>query len=283
MEYAQDIRLLYNRNRRSPGGERIARLPRGKPRESEREDPENEAAREGSPPRLAAGGRIPDSPYSVISHLFLPPPKLFFSTQRGSGPGEGGMKIKKNFLSRIARRKGAAQAESEEGHGIPPPAAIEPFVPDATGIPKDKELGSHRELELVASGEPAPAGSADGADAVDGGDAPAPEALSELPRGAAPYEEYGLELELLSGTESEASPEEPNLSPDGSSLGEEAAASAAAGSVVQASAPEPVHEEDESVSLVSESAADAVAPEPEVIRESEPEAADDAVAGDGRA
>ena len=170
------------------------------------------------------------------------------------------MKIKKNFLSRIARRKGAAQTESEEGHGIPPPAAIEPFVPDATGIPEDKELGSHRELELVASGEPAPAGSAEGADTVDGGDAPAPEALSELPRGAAPYEEYDLELELLSGTESEASPEEPNLSPDRSSLGEEAAASAAAGSVVQASAHEP-----------------------EVIRESEPEAADDAVAGDGRA
>ena len=67
------------------------------------------------------------------------------------------MKIKKNFLSRIARRKGAAQAESEKGHGIPPPAAIEPFVPDATGIPEDKELGSHRELELVASGEPAQA------------------------------------------------------------------------------------------------------------------------------
>ena len=167
------------------------------------------------------------------------------------------MNTKKNFLSRIARRKGAGQAEPEERHGIPPPSAIEPFVPNATGTPEDKGLGSHRELELVASGEPAPSGSADGADAVDGGDAPAPEALSEPPRGAAPYEEYGLELELLSDTESEASPEEPELSPDDASLEEGAAASAAAGS-----------------------AADAVAPEPEVIRESEPEAADDAVAGD---
>lgn len=139
------------------------------------------------------------------------------------------MNIKKNFLSRIARRKGAAQAESEEGHGIPPPSAIEPFVPDATGIPEDRGLGSYRELEVIASGEPAPSGSADGADAVDGGDAPAPEALSEPPRGGAPYEEYGLELELLSGTEPEASPGEPELSPDGSSLEEEAADDAVAG------------------------------------------------------
>ena len=121
------------------------------------------------------------------------------------------MNIKKNFLSRIARRK-AAEAEPEDGHGIPPPAAIEPFVPDATGISEEKGFCSHRELEPIASGEPAPTGSANGADPVDGGDAPAPEALvepvtdespdaPEPPRGAAPYEEYGIDLEPLSETE----------------------------------------------------------------------------------
>ena len=47
-----------------------------------------------------------------------------------------------------------------------------------------------------------------------------------------------------------------------------------------ADAPEPVHEEDESVSLVSESVADAAMPEPEVIQESEPEAVGDTVAED---
>ena len=178
------------------------------------------------------------------------------------------MNIKKSFLSRIARRKGAARAEPEEGHGIPSPAVIEPCVPRATGNSGDKGPGSHRELELISSGEPAPTGSANGVDAVDDGDAPALEALVEPvtdeppdapgpPRGAAPYEEYGLELELLTGTESKASPEEPEPSPDESPPEDEAAAPAAADGVAQASAPEP-----------------------EVIRESEPEAVDDAVAGD---
>ncbi len=171
------------------------------------------------------------------------------------------MNIKKNFLSRIARRKGAAQAEPEEGHGIPPPAAIEPFVPDATGTPEDKGLGSHRDLELIASGEPAPAGSADG------GDAPAPEALSGPHRGAAPYEEYGLELELLSGTESEASPEE------------EAADDAVAGDEESLGAPvlpdspdedEPPLADEETGPETAGSAAKAAAPAPELSRESEP-------------
>ena len=57
-------------------------------------------------------------------------------------------------------------------------------------------------MELIASGEPAPSGSANRVSGVDGGDAPGP------PREAAPYEEYGLELELLSETESRASREE---------------------------------------------------------------------------
>ena len=189
------------------------------------------------------------------------------------------MNIKKNFLSRIARRKGAGQAEPEERHGIPPPSAIEPFVPNATGTPEDKGLGSHRELELVASGEPAPSGSADGADAVDGGDAPAPEALSEPPRGAAPYEEYGLELELLSDTESEASPEEPELSPDDASLEEEAADDAVAGDEESLRAPvlqdspdedEPPLADEEAGPETAGSAAEAAAPAPGLSRESEP-------------
>ena len=153
------------------------------------------------------------------------------------------MNIKKNFLSRIARRKGAAQAESEEGYEIPPPTAFEPCVPYATGNSEDKELGSHQELELIASGEPAPIGSANGVDAFDGGDAPALEALAgpvpdespdtlEPPREAAPYEEYGLDLELLSETESKASREETESSHD-----DEVAASEAVDNVAEASAP----------------------------------------------
>ena len=263
------------------------------------------------------------------------------------------MNIKKNFLSRIARRKGTAQAESKEGYEIPPPAAIEASVPYATGNSEDKELGSHQELELIAFGEPAPTGSANRVDAVDGGDVPALEALAgpvtdespdtpEPPREAAPNEEYGLDLELLSETKSKASREETESSHD-----DEVAASAAADSAFEASAPEPgviqssepdamdetvqeveeslaasitdnapdeavlsqdtkpdegygddfealaapvsdesgdapepVHEEDESVSLASESVADAAMPEPEVIQESEPEAVDNAVAED---
>ena len=156
------------------------------------------------------------------------------------------MNIKKNFLSRIARRKSAAQSEPEEGYEIPPPAAIESSVPYATGNSGDKEPGSHQELELIASGEPAPTGSANRVDAVDGGDAPEP------PREAAPYEEYGLDLELLSGTESEASRGETEPSHD-----DEVASPEAAGNVAEASAPET-----------------------EVVQESEPEAVDDAAAED---
>ncbi|MDE0330609.1 MAG: hypothetical protein OXL41_01960, partial [Nitrospinae bacterium] len=143
------------------------------------------------------------------------------------------MNIKKNFLSRIARRKGAAQAESEEGYEIPPPATIDAGVAYETGNPEHKGPGSHQEIELIASGEPAPSGSANGVDAVDDGDAPALEALAEPttdespdmpepPREAAPYEEYGLELQLLSETESKASREETESSHD-----DEVAASAA--------------------------------------------------------
>ncbi len=175
------------------------------------------------------------------------------------------MNIKKNLLSRIARRKSAAQSEPEEGYEIPPPAAIESSVPYATGNSEDKEPGSHQELELIASGEPAPTGSANRVDAVDGGDAPALEALAgpvtdeppdapEPPREAAPYEEYGLDLELLSGTESEASRGETESSHD-----DEVASPEAAGNVAEASAPET-----------------------EVVQESEPEAVDDAVAEETR-
>ena len=231
------------------------------------------------------------------------------------------MNIKKNFLSRIARRKGAAQAESEEGYEIPPPAAIDAGVAYETGNPEDKGPGSHQEMELIASGEPAPSGSANGVDAVDDGDAPAPEALAEPttdespdapepPCEAAPYEEYGLDLELLSETES--------------SHDDEVAVSEAADSVAEASAPKagvPQETEpeamDEMVQEVEEYPAASItdnapdeavlsqdtkpdegygddfkalatpvsdesadAPDPEVIQESEPEAVDDAVAKD---
>ncbi len=173
------------------------------------------------------------------------------------------MNIKKNFLSRIARRKGAGGVESEEGYEIPPPASIGPGIPSATGNSEDKGLGSHQELELIVSGEPASTGSVNGVDAVDGGDAPALEALAEpvtdespdtpgSPREAAPYEEYGLDLELLSKTESKALQEETVSSHD-----DEVAASEAAGKLAEASAPEP-----------------------EVIQENEPEAVDDAFAED---
>ena len=154
------------------------------------------------------------------------------------------MNIRKNFLSRITRRKSAAQAESEEGYEIPPAPAIEPGVPYVTESSEDKGLGSHQELELIASGEPAPTGSVNGVDTLDGGDAPALEALAGPatdealdapgpPREAAPYEEYGLDLELLSETESKASREETESSYD-----DEVAASAAADTVAEASASE---------------------------------------------
>ncbi len=154
------------------------------------------------------------------------------------------MNIKKNFLSRIARRKNAAQAEPKEEYEIPPPATIEPCVPSATGNSEDKAPGSHQELELIVSGEPEPSGSANGVAADGGGDAPAPEALvepitdespdtPEPPGEAAPYEEYGLDLELLSETESKASREETESSHD-----DEVAASEAVDNVAEASAPE---------------------------------------------
>ena len=123
------------------------------------------------------------------------------------------MNIKKNFFSRIARLKGAAQAESKEEYEIPPPTAIEAGVPHATENSGDKGLGSHQELELISSGELAPTGSANSVDPVNGGDAPTLEALVEpatdespdasgLPREAEPYEEYGIDLESLTETES---------------------------------------------------------------------------------
>ena len=235
------------------------------------------------------------------------------------------MNIKKKFFSRIARRKGTAQVESEEGYEIPPPTAIEPCVPHATGNSKDIGLDSHQELELISPGEPAPTDSAKGVDPVDGGDAPALEALvepvtdespdaPEPPREAAPYKDYGIDLESLTETESshddevaaskaadnvaEASaseagmpqeiepeamdeiaqgplvsitdnaPDEAVLSQDtkpDEGYGDDFEALAVPVSDESADAPEPVHEEDESVSLVSES---------------EPGAADDAVAED---
>ncbi len=126
--------------------------------------------------------------------------------------------MRKKFLSRIARRKDPAPTEPEEGFQIPPPTDIEPGVPHSTEDTKNKSYGSHLDLELLASGEPPQTDSANGSDAVESGDSPALEPLAasvmdgsratpEPPREAAPFEEYGLDLELLVETESNESSE----------------------------------------------------------------------------
>ena len=166
------------------------------------------------------------------------------------------MNNKKKFLSRIARRKGSAPAEPEEGHELPPPTAIEPGVPHATEDTEDKSYGSHMELELLAADEPPGTDSTNGVDARESDPAPALESLAApasgeppdepLPQSdAAPYEEYGLDLEPLRGSEAGESPDEAEAS----------------------------GQEDEAFSAVAEAAA----AEPEIPEESEPEAVADVV------
>ena len=185
------------------------------------------------------------------------------------------MIMRKNFLSRMTRRKGSQPPEAEEAsHELPPPTAIEPGVPYSTEDTEDKGYGSHQELELLAADEPPRTDSANGADAGDSGPAPALESLTapvtdELPdapepsREAAPFEEYARVLESVTEPEPEESPEAEMIQEE-----------------VSSSTPvvdEPPHElEDVALSEV-ESAVEATAPEPDTLQESEPAAADDIV------
>ena len=185
------------------------------------------------------------------------------------------MIMRKNFLSRMTRRKDSQPPEAEEAsHELPPPTAIEPGVPYTAGDTEDSGYDSHQELELLAAEEPPRMDSANGADAGDSGPAPALESLTapvtdELPdapepsREAAPFEEYARVLESVTEPEPEESPEAELIQEE-----------------VSSSTPvvdEPPHElEDVALSEV-ESAVEATAPEPDTLQESEPAAADDIV------
>ncbi len=169
------------------------------------------------------------------------------------------MNNKKNFLSRMTRRKGSTPAEPEEGaYEIPPPSAIGRMPSDSSRRAESMESGYGLDLELLASDEPPRPDSANGMDAQESGHAPAlessPAPISDEspdapkpPREAAPFEEYGLDLELLTEPESDESPD----------------------------ASEPLEEHEEAGSGVAEIVVEASAPELEVLQESEPEAADD--------
>lgn len=166
--------------------------------------------------------------------------------------------MKKKFLSRIARRKDSAPAKPGEGHEIPPPTAIEPGVPYSTEDTEGKSYGSHMELELLAADEPPRTDLTNGVDARENDPAPAVESLTapasgeppdaaETPREAAPFEEYGLDLEPLGELEAGESPDEAETS----------------------------GQDVEAFPVVAESVTEAIAAEPEIPRESEPEAVAD--------
>ena len=171
------------------------------------------------------------------------------------------MNIKKNFLSRLTRRKGNAQAESEAGYEIPPPAAIKPGVPYTTGNSEEKGFGSHEELELLASGVPAPeAGVPQETE---------PEAMDEIAQEV---------KESLIASVTDNAPDEAVLSQDtkpDEGYGDDFEVLAASVSDESADAPEPVHEEGESASLVSESVVEASASEAGMPQEIEPGAMDE--------
>ena len=168
--------------------------------------------------------------------------------------------MKKKILSRIARRKDSAPAKPDEGHEIPPPTAIEPGVPYSTEDTEGKAYDSHMELELLAADEPPRTDLTNGVDARESDPAPALESwtapvsgespdAAETPREAAPFEEYGLDLEPLGEPEADESPDEA----------------------------EPSGQDDEAFPVVAESVTEAAAAEPEIPRESEPEAVADVV------
>ena len=169
------------------------------------------------------------------------------------------MNNKKSFLSRMTRRKSSTPAEPEEGaYEIPPPSAIGRMPSDSSRRAESMESGYGLDLELLASDKPPRPDSANGMNAQESGHAPAlessPAPISDEspdapkpPREAAPFEEYGLDLELLTEPESDESPDES----------------------------EPPQEDDESASSMVESAVEVAASEPEIPQESEPEAVAD--------
>ena len=165
------------------------------------------------------------------------------------------MNIKKNFLSRMTRRKSSTPAEPEEGaYEIPPPSAIGRMASDSSRRAESMESGYGLDLELLASDKPPRADSANGMNAQESGHAPALESspapisdespdAPEPPRALEMHQEYGLELEVLAASESDESPD----------------------------APESPQEDDESASSMVESAVEAPASEPEAIGDSAPE------------
>ena len=168
--------------------------------------------------------------------------------------------MKKNFLRRMTRRKNPTPGEPEEGYEIPPPTAIEPGVPYSAEDTEGKDYDSHMELELLAADEPPGADSTNGADAQESDPAPALESLTEpvldasidtpeTPSEAALYEEYGLDLEPLGEPEADESPEEAETS----------------------------GQDDEGFSAAAESVGEAISADPEIPRDSEPEAVDESV------
>ena len=168
------------------------------------------------------------------------------------------MNFKKNFLSRIARRKDSVPAESEDEHEIPPPTAIEQGASDSVRDAGQSDYDSHVELELLASDEPTRSDSTSGADAEESGRHVAAEASaalvpddspddSEPPREVEAHREYGLEMEVLASPGADESPDEA----------------------------EPPQEDDETVPDAAESVPEVPASEPESLDASGGETADD--------
>ena len=198
------------------------------------------------------------------------------------------MNIKKNFLSRMTRRKSSTPAEPEEGaFEIPPPSAIGRMPSDSSPRAESMESGYGLDLELLASDEPPRPDSANGMNAQESGHAPAlessPAPISDEspdapkpPREAAPFEEYGLDLELLTEPESDESPDESEPPQE-----DDESASSMVESAVEAPASEPeaigdsAPEHEEAASAMAESAVEVAASGPEIPQESEPEAVAD--------
>ena len=208
--------------------------------------------------------------------------------------------MKKKLLSRIARRKDSAPAKPDEGHEIPPPTAIEPGVPHSTEDREGKSYGSHMELELLAADEPPRTDLTNGVDARESEPAPAVESwtapvpgeppdAAETPREAAPFEEYGLDLEPLGEPEAGESPAEAETSGQGDEAFPVAAesvtgATAAGPEIPRESEPEAVadvvSEHEEAATDVAESPVEAAASEPRIPQESVAQAVDEAVPED---
>ena len=168
--------------------------------------------------------------------------------------------MKKNFLRRMTRRKSPTPAEPEKGYEIPPPTAIEPGVPYSAEDTEGKDYDSHMELELLAADEPTRTDLTNGKNVHESDPAPALESLTEpvldasidtpeTPSEAALYEEYGLDLEPLGEPKADESPDEAETS----------------------------GQDDEGFSAAAESVGEAISADPEIPRDSEPEAVDESV------